>query len=116
MIGQQPFFELLTNPDFAGALSPEGQMNAEVVQQLIQMTQGPASISQHPRHVQTSPGVYESAYRVAGRPDPRFDNTQDAQAQLMQQLLGGSSQIGGGLHFGAGGGTGGAGLHFGGRS
>lgn len=133
IIGQSPYFNLLTDPSLSRGLSGQGKMAADILQYIMGTVSAPRVSSAYPAHVQTSPGVYESAYRVAGQPDPRFDQNiieRQRQEQVLQKLLGaggtsndantdgrgGAGGSGASLYFGSkGGGVGGAGLYFGGR-
>lgn len=67
-----PRFRQYTDEQFEPLLTPAGQTNKNVLGVLY--GGAPAAtynLAETAPHVQTSPGVYESAFRLAGRADPR---------------------------------------------
>lgn len=86
-----PFFQRFTDPRFAALLSPQGETVAQEIAMLSGAGTPSAIYNFNPRtgegrlpHVQTSLGVYESAFRVAGLPDPRFDDPGRVEASTRQ--------------------------------
>lgn len=74
--GYRPFFDIYTDPEAeaSGYLSPMGS----IVKNELSMLSGagtPMAIYGPGRlpHVQTSAGVWESPFRAAGLPDPKWD-------------------------------------------
>lgn len=89
-----PFFKRFTDPRFMGLLSPQGETVANEISMLSGAGAPAAIYNFNPRtgegrlpHVQTSPGVYESAFRVAGLADPRFDDPARVEASTRQNGL-----------------------------
>lgn len=89
-----PFFKRFTDPRFMGLLSPHGLTVANELAMLSGAGTPSAIYNFNPRtgegrlpHVQTSPGVYESAFRVAGLADPRFDDPGRIEATTRQASI-----------------------------
>lgn len=85
------FLQGFTNPQFAGMLTPEGAVGQEL-SALLGANAPAATYNFDPRtgqgrlpHVQTSLGVFESAFRVAGMADPRFDDPGRVEASTRQR-------------------------------
>lgn len=84
--GSAPFFLPFTQPGFEQLMSPHGQN----VQQQLAYYFGATPVASYRAdvgavpHVQTAPGVLESAYRQAGLEDPR--------QALWDQMVGRSSE------------------------